>query len=51
MVDPWRSCYDNVPVEYKKPEDDVLGLRLALEGFSHEAGPTDLAINVSTLRC
>ncbi len=49
MVDLWRSCYDNVPVEYKQPEDVVLGLQMASEGFSCEAGTTDLTINASTL--
>jgi hypothetical protein len=49
MVDLWRLCYDNVPVEYKQPEDVVLGLQMALEGFSREAGTTDLAINATML--
>ncbi len=37
MVDLWRLCYDDAPVEYEQPEDVVLGLQMALEGFSCEA--------------
>ncbi len=49
MVDIWRACNNNVSVEYKQPEDVVLGLQMALEGPSLKAGTTDLAINAPTL--
>jgi hypothetical protein len=49
MVDHWRLCYDDVPVEYERPENVMLGLQMASEGFSCKAGATDLAINASML--
>ncbi len=48
-VDHCRACNDDVPVEYERPEDVVLGLQVALEGSSHEAGATDFTHNPMTL--
>ncbi len=50
MVDHWCACDDDIPVEYKRPEDVMLGLQMVSEGFSRKAGATNLACNTSTLR-
>jgi hypothetical protein len=42
-VDLWRACNNDVLVEYKQPEDVVLGLQMTSEGT------TDLAINTLML--
>jgi hypothetical protein len=46
MVDHWRVCNDDIPVAYKRPEDVMLGLQMALEGFSRKAGATNLRMHV-----
>jgi hypothetical protein len=51
MVDYCRACNNNVPVEYEQLENVLLGLQVALEGSSHEAGATDFTLNPMTLRC
>jgi hypothetical protein len=42
-------CNDDISVEYKQPENVMLGLQMALEGFSCKAGTTDVTVNPPTL--
>ncbi len=49
-VDLCRMCNNYVPVEYEQPENVMLGLQVAPEGFSYKAGATDVTINPTTLR-
>jgi hypothetical protein len=49
MVDLCRTCNDDISVEYKQQENIMLGLQMALEGFSRKAGATDVTVNPTTL--